>query len=48
MKRALEMFVIEGIKTSIPLHRRIVADPRFVAGNYNTRFIDRLVGTNGK
>jgi acetyl-CoA carboxylase, biotin carboxylase subunit len=48
MKRALEMFVIEGIKTSIPLHHRIVADPRFVAGNYNTHFIDRLVGTNGK
>jgi len=48
MKRALEMFVIEGIKTSIPLHRRIVADSRFVAGNYNTHFIDRLVGTNGK
>ena len=48
MRRALEMFVIEGIKTSIPLHRRIVADPRFVAGNYNTYFIDRLVGTNGK
>jgi acetyl-CoA carboxylase biotin carboxylase subunit len=48
MKRALEMFVIEGIKTSIPLHRRIVADSRFVAGNYNTHFIDRLVGSNGK
>jgi acetyl-CoA carboxylase biotin carboxylase subunit len=48
MKRALEMFVIEGIKTSIPLHRRIVADPRFVTGNYNTHFIDRLVATNGK
>ena len=48
MKRALEMFVIEGIKTSIPLHRRIVADSRFVAGNYNTHFIDRLVVTNGK
>jgi acetyl-CoA carboxylase biotin carboxylase subunit len=48
MKRALEMFVIEGIKTSIPLHRRIVADSRFVAGNYNTHFIDRLVGNNGK
>ena len=48
MKRALEMFVIEGIKTSIPLHRRIVADSRFVAGNYNTHFIDRLAGNNGK
>ena len=32
MKRALEMFVIEGIKTSIPLHRRILADPDFAAG----------------
>ena len=29
MKRALEMFVIEGIKTSIPLHRRIIAHPGF-------------------
>jgi len=48
MKRALEMFVIEGIKRSIPLHRRIVADSRFVAGNYNTHFIDRLAGNNGK
>ena len=48
MKRALEMFVIEGIKTSIPLHRRILADARFVSGNYNTHFIDRLVGANGK
>src|SRR2546421_3456863 len=48
MKPALEMFVIEGIKTSIPLHRRILADPRFVVGNYNTHFIDRLVGKNGK
>jgi acetyl-CoA carboxylase, biotin carboxylase subunit len=48
MKRALEMFVIEGIKTSIPLHRRILADARFVSGSYNTHFIDRLVGTNGK
>src|SRR5215472_2888864 len=48
MKRALEMFVIEGIKTSIPLHRRILADPDFAAGNYNTHFIERLLGTNGR
>src|SRR6266699_2912571 len=48
MKRALEMFVIEGIKTSIPLHRRILADPDFVAGKIDTQFIERLLGTNGK
>jgi acetyl-CoA carboxylase, biotin carboxylase subunit len=48
MKRALEMFVIEGIKTSIPLHRRIVADPDFAAGRFDTHFIERLLGTNGK
>jgi len=48
MKRALEMFVIEGIKTSIPLHRRILADPDFAAGKFDTHFIESLLGTNGK
>jgi len=48
MKRALEMFVIEGIKTSIPLHRRILADPDFASGKFDTHFIDRLLGPNGK
>jgi acetyl-CoA carboxylase, biotin carboxylase subunit len=48
MKRALEMFVIEGIKTSIPLHRRILADGEFAAGKIDTHFIERLLGTNGK
>ncbi len=48
MRRALEMFVIEGIRTSIPLHRRIFADPDFAAGKFDTHFIERLLGTNGK
>jgi acetyl-CoA carboxylase, biotin carboxylase subunit len=48
MKRALEMFVIEGIKTSIPLHRRILADPDFAAGNFDTHFVERFLGNNGK
>jgi acetyl-CoA carboxylase biotin carboxylase subunit len=48
MKRALDMFVIEGIKTSIPLQRRILADPDFAAGKFDTHFIERLLGTNGK
>lgn len=47
MRRALEMFAIEGIKTSIPLHRRILADPDFAAGNFNTHFIEKVLG-NGK
>ena len=47
MKRALEMFAIEGIKTSIPLHRRILADAEFVRGRLDTHFIERLLG-NGK
>src|SRR4030081_136990 len=48
MKRALEMFVVEGIKTSIPLHRRILADADFALGKIDTHFIERLLGTNGK
>jgi len=48
MRRALEMFVIEGIKTSIPLHRRIFADTDFAAGQFDTHFIEKLLGTGGK
>jgi acetyl-CoA carboxylase biotin carboxylase subunit len=43
MRRTLEMTVIEGIKTSIPLHLKIIADPDFVAGRLNTGFMDRYV-----
>jgi acetyl-CoA carboxylase biotin carboxylase subunit len=43
MKRTLEMTVIEGIKTSIPLHLRILVDPDFVAGKLSTAFMDRFL-----
>ena len=43
MRRALELFVIEGIRTTIPLHRRILADPDFVAGRFDTGFLDHLL-----
>ena len=43
MRRALEMFVVEGIKTSIPLHRKILADSDFAAGRLDTHFLDRFV-----
>src|SRR5271165_5372650 len=48
MRRALEMFVIEGIKTSIPMHLRILADADFVAGKFDTHFIERYLNSNGK
>jgi acetyl-CoA carboxylase biotin carboxylase subunit len=43
MSRALEMFIIEGIHTSIPLHRRILADPDFRDGKVDTNFIERFL-----
>jgi acetyl-CoA carboxylase, biotin carboxylase subunit len=43
MSRALEMFIVEGIYTTIPLHRRILADPEFRAGNVDTGFIERFL-----
>ena len=43
MARALEMFVIEGIRTSIPLQRKILADPDFRAGRYDTHFMERFL-----
>jgi len=41
MKRTLEMTVIEGIKTSIPLHLKVLADPDFIAGKVSTSFMER-------
>jgi acetyl-CoA carboxylase, biotin carboxylase subunit len=43
MSRALEMFIVEGIKTTIPLHRQILADPEFRAGKFNTGYIERFL-----
>ena len=47
MQRALDMFIVEGIHTSIPLHRRILADPDFQAGNFDTNFVLRFMGGSG-
>jgi acetyl-CoA carboxylase biotin carboxylase subunit len=41
MKRALDLFVVEGIHTSIPLHKRILNEPDFIDGNFDTNFIKR-------
>jgi acetyl-CoA carboxylase, biotin carboxylase subunit len=43
MQRALSMFIVEGIHTSIPLQQRILADPDFQAGRFDTNFIKRYM-----
>jgi acetyl-CoA carboxylase biotin carboxylase subunit len=48
MRRALEMFVVEGIKTSIPLHQRILADADFEAGRLDTHFLEHLLPVHSK
>jgi acetyl-CoA carboxylase, biotin carboxylase subunit len=48
MKRALEVMVIEGIKTTIPLHQKIMDDPRFRAGDIGTDFMEYFLTRNGK
>jgi acetyl-CoA carboxylase biotin carboxylase subunit len=43
MRRSLEVMVVEGIRTNIPLHRRILNDPEFIRGHLDTGFLDRLL-----
>jgi acetyl-CoA carboxylase biotin carboxylase subunit len=43
MRRTLEMTVVDGIKTSIPLHLKILAEPDFIAGRLHTGFMERFM-----
>jgi acetyl-CoA carboxylase biotin carboxylase subunit len=43
MRRTLEMTVVEGIQTTIPVHLKILADPDFVAGRLSTHFMERFM-----
>jgi acetyl-CoA carboxylase biotin carboxylase subunit len=43
MRRALDEFVIEGIKTTIPFHRQLMDHPDYIAGNYTTKFLEDFV-----
>jgi acetyl-CoA carboxylase biotin carboxylase subunit len=45
MERALDFFVVEGISTSIDLHKRIMRDPKFRSGQLSTRFMERFLGS---
>jgi len=42
MQRALDMMVVEGIKTTIPLHQKIMADENFQKGNFSTKFMEEF------
>jgi acetyl-CoA carboxylase, biotin carboxylase subunit len=48
MQRALDGFVVEGVKTTIPLHKRILADPNFVAGKFDTHFLEHMTAVDTK
>lgn len=48
MERALGMFVIEGVKTSIPLHRQILRHPEFRSGDIHTKFLEQMQSPNAR
>jgi acetyl-CoA carboxylase biotin carboxylase subunit len=45
MRRALDEFIIEGIKTTIPLHKRIFDDPNFQKGRFSTNYLDKFLAS---
>jgi acetyl-CoA carboxylase biotin carboxylase subunit len=44
MRRALEEMVVDGIRTTLPLHQRIMNDPQFASGDYTIHWLERFVG----
>ena len=44
MSNALEELVVEGIKTNIDLHQRLMADPNFIKGGQNIHYLEKLLG----
>ncbi len=49
MKRALDEFIIEGVKTTVPFHQKLMRDPVFISGDFNTSFIDNFdLGEEGE
>ncbi|WP_207478225.1 acetyl-CoA carboxylase biotin carboxylase subunit [Arenibaculum pallidiluteum] len=47
LRRALEEFVIGGVETSLPLHRRIISEPDFINGSYDIHWLEHLLGLKG-
>jgi acetyl-CoA carboxylase biotin carboxylase subunit len=46
LNRALEEFVVEGMKTTVPLHQRIARDPEFNAGDYSIKWLEAWLEAN--
>jgi acetyl-CoA carboxylase biotin carboxylase subunit len=46
LQRALEEFVLEGMKTTVPLHRRIIRDPEFLCGDYTIKWLEKWLEKN--
>jgi acetyl-CoA carboxylase biotin carboxylase subunit len=42
MRRALDEFIIEGVNTTIPFHKRVLNDPAFINGDFNTNFVEKM------
>ena len=43
LKRALEEFVVDGVDTTLPLHRRIIAEPAFISGQYDIHWLEQML-----
>jgi acetyl-CoA carboxylase biotin carboxylase subunit len=48
LRRALEEFVIDGIKTTIPLHQALIEDPDFVSGDYTIKWLEEWLAREGE
>ncbi len=48
MQRALDEFIVEGIKTTVPFHQRLMRHPDFIAGNFTTKFLETFDLTEQK
>jgi acetyl-CoA carboxylase biotin carboxylase subunit len=46
MKRSLDEFIIEGVNTTIPFHKKVLNNPEFISGNFNTNFVEKINGNN--
>ncbi|MDQ7786846.1 MAG: acetyl-CoA carboxylase biotin carboxylase subunit [Thermodesulfovibrionales bacterium] len=46
MKRALAEFLIEGVNTTIPFHKKVLNNPDFISGNFNTQFLEKMNSSN--
>ena len=48
LRRALDEMVVGGIETTIPLHQKLIANPAFIAGDYDIHWLERLVGAQAE